>query len=180
MNELIEKNMIKRSEIVKYGYADINDENIVPSILYLTFFLENELYGFPVSSVREVMKFNKVFKTPGVPRYIKGVMNLRGEVVPVIDLTYRFYKKEGVVNDDTDIIVLEVMDNDEVVPIGVMIDSVQAVVDIREDDIKEASEVGSKIRTDFFNSIGIFNNQFIILLNVERVLYIDELSKLNE
>jgi purine-binding chemotaxis protein CheW len=145
-------------------------------ILHLTFLLGNDIFGIPVSSIKEVMEYKRVFKTPGVPAYIRGVINLRGEVVPVIDLNYRFYNTITIITDTTGIVVVEVTENNEVTLIGVMVDAVNAVTDIPEDSIENAPDIGSRVRTDFISGIGKVNDQFIILLNTDTVLNIDELS----
>ena len=148
-------------------------------ILHLTFQLGNDLFGINVNSVKEVMEYKRVFKTPGVPDYIRGVINLRGEVVPVIDLSSRFYNSRSSITDSTGIVVVEIPCDNELVPIGVMIDSVRAVAGIPENDIEAAPEIGSRIRNDFIIGIGKLNNQFIILLNIDNVLNIDELSNID-
>ncbi len=156
--------------------SDEKDESTENSILYLTFMVGNDYYGIAVSSVKEAMKYKPVFKTPGTPEYIRGVINLRGEVVPIIDLPSRFYNTRSVVTDSTGIIVIEFKDGEEDTSIGVMIDSVDAVTDILQKDIERSPGIGSRIRPDFIDCIGKVDNRFVILLNIGNVLNIDELS----
>ena len=148
------------------------------STLYFTFKLGDDLYGFDVKSVLEILEYEKVFKTPGVHMNIRGLINLRGDVLPVIDLYARFFNKKNEILESTSIVVLEVKDNNEIVKIGVLIDSIEAVIDIFDKEIEKSPEVGLKIRQDFISGIGKSDNEFIILLDVNKVLNIEELSQL--
>jgi len=149
-------------------------------VLYLTFALGKDLFGIQVSEVREVIEYKEVFKIPRVPDYLKGVINLRGEVVPIIDLHSRFYNAECVVTPTTSIVVVEVDDENHKIPIGVMIDLVKAVTELYENNIESVPEIGSKIRSDFIEGIGKLEDQFIILLKVQSILNIDELSNIDD
>ena len=149
-------------------------------VLYLTFSLEKELFGIHVSEVREVIEYKQVFKMPRVPDYLKGVINLRGEVVPVIDLNSRFYNKISGITGTTAIVIVEMDDDSHKIPIGIMIDQVKAVTELYENKIESVPEIGSKIRTDFIEGIGKVEDQFVILLNVKNILNIEELSDIND
>lgn len=144
--------------------------------LYFTFILGKELFGVSVNSIREVIKYSRVFTVPRTPEYIRGVINLRGEVVPVIDLYSRFYDNRGHVDENTSIIIVELTEDDEKTTIGVMIDSVNAVTGLVVDSIEDAPETGNRIRMDFIEGIGKDGNQFIILLDIAKILNIEELS----
>ncbi|HOP62620.1 MAG TPA: chemotaxis protein CheW [Spirochaetota bacterium] len=147
--------------------------------LYFTFSIRNDFFGISVELIREVLKYSRVFKIPRVPEYIKGVINLRGEVVPVIDLSGRFYGIESQIKEGTSIIIVEITDNDEKIPVGVMIDSVSAVAELADDEIESVPETGNRIRADYIEGIGKIDGEFAILLNIENVLKIDELSDFN-
>ncbi|PKL15742.1 MAG: chemotaxis protein CheW [Spirochaetae bacterium HGW-Spirochaetae-5] len=149
-------------------------------VLYLTFLLGKELFGIQVSEIREVIEYKQVFKIPRVPEYLKGVINLRGEVVPIIDLTSRFYNTPCVVTGTTSIVVVEIDDDGHKIPIGVMIDSVKAVTELYENKIESVPEIGSRIRSDFVEGIGKLEDQFVILLKVQNILNIEELSNIEE
>jgi len=149
-------------------------------VLYLTFSLGNDLFGIQVSEVREVIEYKQVFKIPRVPEYLKGVINLRGEVVPIIDLHSRFYNKVSCVIGTTSIVVVEVDDDNHKIPIGVMIDSVKAVTELYSNKIEAVPEIGSKIRSDFVEGIGKIEDQFVILLNVKNILNIEELANIED
>jgi purine-binding chemotaxis protein CheW len=147
--------------------------------LYFTFNIRNDLFGISVSLIREVLKFSKVYRIPRVPDYIMGVINLRGEVVPVIDLSGRFYGIESVISESSSIIIVEVSDHDERIPVGVMIDSVRAVTELTDDSIESVPETGNRIRPDYIDGIGKVDGEFAILLKIENVLKIEELSDFN-
>jgi purine-binding chemotaxis protein CheW len=150
------------------------------SAQYLAFTLGSATYGFPVKSVREVVEYPAIFKIPRVPDHIRGVVNLRGEVLPVIDLAFLFYGKRGAVTASTGIVFVEVNHLDEAVVLGVMIDSVEAVADIFEDDIDESPVFGQNINPEFISAIGRVDGRFIILLDVDNVLNIQSLSMLGQ
>ena len=153
-------------------------EQLGKSILYFTFSLGKEMYGFEVSSVLEVMEYEKIYRTPGVSSNIRGLINLRGEVVPVVDLYNRFFDQKNDITQDSSIVVIEVKDETESMAIGVLIDSVEAVVDIYENEIESRPEIGLKMRADFVTGVGKVNNQFVVLLDENKVLDIDELSEI--
>ncbi len=146
---------------------------------YLTYLVGNELYGFEVSNIREVIEYNEksnITRIPLVPEYIRGVINLRGEVIPVIDLSSRFYDYKCEITRRTCIAVIELEDENEIVLVGAMFDAVNAVIDFTDDDIEKTLEFGAKIRADFIYGIGKADNTFIILLNLQKVLDVEELS----
>lgn len=144
--------------------------------LYFTFTIRNDVFGIPVSLIREVIKYSRVFRIPRVPDYIKGVINLRGEVVPVVDLSGRFYGVQSEIAESTSIIIVEITEHEEKIPVGVLIDSVRAVTDLADDCIESAPATGNRIRLDYIDGIGKVDSEFAILLNIENVLKIEELS----
>lgn len=148
--------------------------------LYLTFLLGSDLFGIPVNSVREVIEYKKVFKTPRVPDYIRGVINLRGEVVPIIDLTSKFYNNKSEIIGTSAIVIVEVSENSNKIPMGVIIDSVKAVVEIGNDKIDATPEIGSRIKPEYLDGIGKVDNEFVILLNIDTILNIEVLSGFDE
>ena len=147
--------------------------------LYFTFQIRNDLFGISVNLIREVLKYSKVYRIPRVPDYIKGVINLRGEVVPVIDLSGRFYGIESAISESSSVIIVEITDHEERIPVGVMIDAVRAVTELSADTIESVPETGNRIRLDYIDGIGKVDGEFAILLNIENVLKIDELSDFN-
>jgi len=172
MNELTET----PAEVGTPDFSEDSPDQVEDGSLFLTFLLGTEVFGLPVSSVKEVMEYRHVFKTPGVPSYIRGVINIRGDVLPVIDLSCRFYNRVNHIYDDTGIVIVEVMDGDDVFYIGVMIDAIKEVTKIRQSQIVEVPDIGSKIRSDFIEGIGKKDNVFITLLDIGSILDIIELS----
>ncbi|MEH6472353.1 MAG: chemotaxis protein CheW [Halopseudomonas sp.] len=145
---------------------------------YLTFNLQQEMFGLNILPIKEIIEYDKVTTVPMVPSYVRGVINLRGNVVPVIDLPVRFGWDASAVNKRTCIVIIEVESDDERLDIGVVIDSVSEVLDILDQNIGAAPSFGAKVRTDFIAGMGRVNDDFIVLLNANKVLAIDELSQL--
>lgn len=143
---------------------------------YLTFLLKSETYGVQVKKVREVIEYERVYPVPGVPPLIRGVINLRGEVVPVIDLSERFFGYTNDVTRFTGIAVIELQDDIEVFRIGIVIDRVQSVIDIGELEIEPSPEFGTKIDPEYIAGVAKIGGKFIILLNIDRVLEVNELA----
>ncbi len=160
--------------------SDMNASAAVDMVLYLTFLLGRELFGVKVSEVREVIEYKQVFKVPRVPDYLKGVINLRGEVVPVIDLHSRFFNTLCTVTKTTSIVIVEVDDDNHKIPIGVIIDQVKAVTELYQNSIESVPEIGNKIRSDYIEGIGKVEDQFVILLRMQNILNIEELSNIDD
>jgi purine-binding chemotaxis protein CheW len=143
---------------------------------YLTFKLGDEVFALDISKVREVLDFTTVTKVPRTPAFMRGVINLRGSVVPVVDLRLKFgmTKTENSVN--TCIIITEVtVDNDTTI-LGALADSVQEVLDLDAEHIAPPPKIGTKLRTEFIEGMGKRNDQFIIILDIDKVFSADELS----
>ena len=133
---------------------------------YLTFVLGEEDYGLEILKVREIIGMMDITPVPQVPNYVKGVINLRGKVIPVIDLRLKFGMEEIQQTTETCIIVVTI-DN---VLVGVMIDKVKEVLDIRQKDIEPAPRMGSSIKTEYILGIGKVGGQVKILLNIDCIL----------
>ncbi|MCP4756377.1 MAG: chemotaxis protein CheW [Proteobacteria bacterium] len=147
---------------------------------YLTFKLENETFALDIAKVREVLEFSRVTKVPQTPEMMIGVINLRGSVVPVIDLRLKFDmgKSERTVN--TCIIIIEITIDEEVTMIGALVDSVQEVMDLDSDHIEPPPKIGTKLNTEFIKGMGKHNGQFIIILDIQKVFTADELILVQE
>jgi purine-binding chemotaxis protein CheW len=143
---------------------------------YLTFKLASEVFAIDVSKVREVLDFTTITKIPRTPDFMSGVINLRGNVVPVIDLRLCFEmpKTEKTVN--TCIVVVEMLIEGEATIIGALADSVEEVIDLEPDQVQPAPRIGTQIRTDFIKGMGKRETQFIVILDIDRVFSRDELS----
>jgi len=143
---------------------------------YLTFKLGDEVFATDVSKVREVLDFTAVTKIPRTPDFMSGVINLRGSVVPVVDLRlcFEMSKTEKAVN--TCIVVVEMLLEGESTFIGALADSVEEVIDLEPDQIQPAPRIGTQIRTDFIKGMGKRDSQFIMILDIDRVFSAEELS----
>src|ERR1041384_6516907 len=143
---------------------------------YLTFKLGGEVFAIDVSKVREVLDFTPITKIPRTPDFMSGVINLRGNVVPVVDLRlcFEMSKTEKTVN--TCIVVMEMLVEGESTVIGALADSVEEVIDLEPDQIQPAPRIGTQIRTDFIKGMGKRDAHFIMTLGFDRVFSGDGLS----
>ncbi|BDA79014.1 chemotaxis protein CheW [Leptospira kobayashii] len=149
-------------------------------IQYLTFRLGEELFGLGILRIKEIIEFESVTNVPMMPDYIPGVINLRGNVVPVLDLNIRFYKRKTEIGRRTCIVITEVSIGAESLDIGLLVDSVEEVLDIQSTSIENAPSFGSKIKLDFVQGLGKIENGFVILLKIDQVLNLEELNQLQE
>ena len=147
---------------------------------YLTFKLGEELFALDITKVREVLDFTLVTKVPRTPDFMRGVINLRGSVVPVVDLRLKFgmNKTEQTVN--TCIIISEVTVDGDTTILGALADSVQEVIDLGPENIAPAPRIGTKLRTEFIKGMGKQNDRFVIILDIDRVFSADDLALVHE
>ena len=137
---------------------------------YLTFALANEEYGLEILKVREIFGYMDITAVPQTPAYVKGVINLRGQVIPVIDLRAKFGMETTEVTEETCIIVVEITQGDNKFSTGIVVDHVQEVLDIAGEDIEEAPQFGSSVNTDFILGMGKIGETVKILLDIDKVL----------
>ncbi len=149
---------------------------------YLTFMLGGEMFSISILSIKEIIWYANLTEVPMMPACIRGVINLRGAVVPVMDLSNRFGKPSTPVVKSTCIVIIEVPTavEGEHQNMGVVVDSVQAVLEIPTTEIEPAPSFGAKIRPDFIEGIAKVNGKFVILLNVNRVLSTEEISQMGQ
>ena len=147
---------------------------------FLTFELAAEIYAINILFIREIIEYGNLTQVPMVPDFIAGVINLRGSVVPVIDLSSRFGRSETLITKRTSIVIIEIASNNEMLEIGIMVDIVNEVLEISADAIEDAPSFGASIRTDFISGMGKIDGKFLIILDVERVLSLEELSVVSE
>jgi purine-binding chemotaxis protein CheW len=145
---------------------------------YLTFMLGGEVFAIGILAIKEIIEYHGITAVPMMPECIRGVINLRGAVVPVIDLSARFGRTHAVVTKRSCIVIVEVEAEGERKDVGVIVDAVNAVLDIPPAEIEPAPMFGARIRTDFIQGMGKIGGKFVILLNVNRVLSFDEISAL--
>lgn len=137
---------------------------------YLTFALANEEYGLEILKVREIIGYIDVTAVPQTPHYVKGVINLRGQVIPVVDLRAKFGMETTDVTDETCIIVVEIVHADRKFSTGIVVDRVQEVLDIPGDSIEEAPQFDSTVNTSFILGMGKVGDAVKILLDIDKVL----------
>jgi purine-binding chemotaxis protein CheW len=145
---------------------------------YLTFMLSGEIFAIGILSIKEIIEYGNLTEVPRMPLFIRGVINLRGAVVPVIDLGARFGKQATAISRRTCIVIIEVEHEDEQQVVGVMVDAVNEVLDIQANEIEPPPTFGAKIRTDFIRGMGKVDGKFVIILNVDHVLSLGEMSGL--
>ena len=144
---------------------------------YLTFKLDEEIFGLAIGKVREVLDFTTVTRVPQTPPYMRGVINLRGSVVPVIDLHQKFGLAQTEKTVNTCIIIAEIEMDGETTVLGALADSVQEVLDIEPDQIEPPPKIGTKLRIEFIQGMGKQNEEFIIILDIDKIFSADELSQ---
>ena len=147
---------------------------------YLTFILDQEIYAMDINQVREVLDFTKITKVPRMPDFIKGVINLRGGVVPVVDLRLKFGMAQVERTVDTCIIIIEINIQETLTLLGIMADSVQEVMSMEPDQIEPAPKIGTRLKTEFIKGMGKKNEEFIIILDSDKVFSADELTIVQE
>jgi purine-binding chemotaxis protein CheW len=150
--------------------------SIVETRQYLTFQLGDEVFALDVSRVREILEFTRITQVPKTPDYMKGVINLRGNVVPVVDMRLKLGLAETIKTVDTCIVVVEVLSEGENIVMGALVDSVQEVIEIEHDQIEPAPKIGIQLNTDFVAGMGKKDDRFVIILNMDKVLSSDELA----
>lgn len=143
---------------------------------FLTFMLSEEVYGVEVSKVREVLEVIDITKVPRMPPFMRGVINLRGGVVPVVDLAMKFGMDAIVNTVNTCIIVLEVEVNGDLVVVGALADSVREVIELDPSQIEPAPRIGTTLNTEFIEGIGKRDDEFIIILTIDRIFSVSEIT----
>ena len=146
---------------------------------HLTFLLGGEMFAIGILSVKEIMEYGHLTVVPMMPECIRGVINLRGAVVPVVDLARRFSSRSTEITRRSCIVIIEAESGGEGErqDVGVIVDAVSEVLEIRQDQIEPPPAFGAKIRTDFIQGMGKVGNKFVIILNVDRVLSLDDLAR---
>ena len=145
---------------------------------YLAFTLGGETFAMDIRSIREVIQFGGITEVPLMPPFIRGVINLRGSVVPVIDLFVRFGRPACAVAHRTCIVILELTQGENTAELGVMVDNVSEVLSIGTSEVEPAPSFGSDIRAEFIAGVAKVGERFVLLLDVNRVLSVDELAAL--
>ncbi|AQZ99029.1 chemotaxis protein CheW [Comamonas kerstersii] len=142
--------------------------------------LGNDAYAIGILSIKEIIEYTTMTEVPLMPACVRGVINLRGAVVPVMDLQVRFGQTPSPVTKRTCIVIVEVLGPEGQQVMGVVVDAVNEVLDIDASDIEPPPAFGTRIRTDFISGMGKVRGKFVILLNVNRVLDLDDLQAMSE
>ena len=145
---------------------------------YLTFTLGGEMFAVGILNVKEIIEYGNLTEIPMMPPFIRGVINLRGSVVPVIDLAARFGGERATTGRRTCIVIIEVADQDARYDIGIMVDAVSEVLEIPGREIEPPPSFGARIRADFIFGMGKINGKFVIILNIDKVLSVEEIALL--
>ncbi|MFG6488704.1 chemotaxis protein CheW [Roseateles sp. BYS78W] len=147
---------------------------------YLTFMLGGEVFAIGILAIKEIIEYGRITPVPMMPATIRGVMNLRGAVVPVMDLAARFGRPSAETGKRTCIVIVERHTAEEQQVIGVVVDSVNAVQEIAAGDIEPAPGFGMRIAPQFIAGMGKVNSKFVILLDIEQVLSLHDMEQLQE
>ena len=147
---------------------------------FLSFLLAREMFAISILSIKEIIEYGQITPVPMVPEFVRGVINLRGQVVPVLDLQVRLGRETTPVGKRTCIVIFEVAVGEEGPRevMGVVVDAVSEVLGIPGSQIERAPQFGAKVRQDFISGLGTIAGKFVIILNVEKVLSVEELSSM--
>jgi purine-binding chemotaxis protein CheW len=153
------------------------DAGIMETTQYLSFKLGEEVFALEIGKVREVLDFTAVTKVPRTPEFIRGVTNVRGSVVPVVDLRLKFGMAKTNKTVNTCLIIAEVTVDEETSVLGALADSVQEVMDLDPGQIEPAPTIGTRLNTEFIKGIGRHNERFVIILDFDKVFSSDEYAR---
>ena len=146
---------------------------------YLTFLLANEEYAIGILKVKEINEYDTVTTVPRTPKWVRGVINLRGAVVPVVDLAIKFGLELTPVTKTTCIVIVETQFESQNTTIGIIVDAVSQVMELATDDLQPVPEFGTRVKVDYLLGMAQLGKKFALLLDVDRVLSTDELLHLN-
>ena len=147
---------------------------------YLTFTLDNEEYGIALLKVKEIIGMMPITSVPQTPEYVKGVINLRGKVIPVSDLRLRFDMAAAEYTERTCIIVVEIQSEEATIQVGIVVDAVSEVMNIKAEEVEEAPSFGTKVETDYILGMANMDGQVKILLDIDRVLTSEVMAKVEK
>ncbi len=151
-------------------------EGITEVSNYLTFKLDEEVFALEILKVREVLDFEKVTKVPRTPEFMRGVINLRGSVVPVVDLRLKFGLTKTEQTVDACIIIAEINLGGETTILGTLADAVHEVIELEPDAIDPAPKIGTRLNTEFIKGMGKRDDEFIIILDIDLVFSAEEMA----
>jgi purine-binding chemotaxis protein CheW len=153
---------------------------VAPPAQYLTFALGAEVFAMDIRTVREIIQHGPMTTVPLMPGFVRGVINLRGSVVPVIDLQARFGRAPADVGKKTCIVIFDTVRDDERVELGLLVDAVSEVIEIPAEAIEPPPNFGTAVRRDFIRGMGKVADRFIILLEPDRAFDVNDMAQLCE
>jgi purine-binding chemotaxis protein CheW len=168
---MMQETITKASAINRHHKEQVN------AAQYLSFTLDNEEYGVDILRVQEIRSWEPVSRIPNVPHYEKGVVNLRGSIVPVIDLREKLGIKFTEYTPLTVVVVLQTNDNNKTRTMGVVVDSVSDVINLDKSKIQDAPDFGAKVNNEFINGLVSVNERMVILLDVDKLLKLEDLEE---
>lgn len=170
--------LVKSAALNKMLAQENVSSKIEESGQYLTFLQQREMFAIGILGIKEIIEYDNLTTVPLMPDFISGVINIRGAVVPVIDLSARFGRETAVTTRRSCIVIIETTNDNEKIDIGIIVDAVSEVLEIPPSDIEPAPRFGTNIRADFISGMGKVNDKFVIILDISRVLSVDEMSTL--
>jgi purine-binding chemotaxis protein CheW len=170
--------MIATAQSVSSNDASVAAAAATSNSAFLTFQLGGEAFAIGILAIKEIIEYGDLTEVPMMPACVRGVINLRGAVVPVLDLQARFGRVPAAVSKRTCVVIVEVGSQEQRQVVGVVVDAVSEVLDIPHAEIEPAPDFGTRIRSDFIRGMGKVRGKFVILLDVDKVLSLDELDVL--
>ncbi len=143
---------------------------------YLSFVLGDELFALEIPKVREVLEYTRITRVPKMPEFMRGVINLRGSVVPIADMRVKFGMPVSEPTLNTCIVVMEIEMDGEVTVMGALVDSVKEVLELGPEQIEPPPRMGTRLKTDFIKGMGKHNEEFLIILDIDKVFSVQELE----
>jgi len=161
---------------------DLDEEELINNTgeQYFIFLGKQDLYALPVLNVSEIVEYQAITKVPKLSSYIKGVTNIRGNILAVIDMLDRFDLGKTIVQDRTSFAIVQVELNDKNYDIAIMIDEIYEVDGLDDNSISDTPIFGTKIKTEFIKGLGTYNKQEVCIINHQEVLKISELSQIKD
>jgi purine-binding chemotaxis protein CheW len=160
-----------------YKEVSMSVTSIAEAAQYLTFKLSQEVFAVEVAKVREILEYITITRVPKTPEFMRGVINVRGSVVPVLDLRLKFGMSATERTVNTCIVVLEIDFEGETTILGALADSVQEVIELEPEQIEPAPRMGTQLKTEFIKGIGKRDNEFIMILDIDKVFSVEDLEK---
>jgi purine-binding chemotaxis protein CheW len=151
------------------------DKRSVALSQYLTFTVDGGLFAIEIARAREVLEFKGVTKVPNTPPFMRGVLNLRGHVIPIVDLRLRFGMARTEATLHARVVILDLQVDGVATRLGVLADSVQGVIDLGDEELAPPPSIGTRVRAEFIRGVGKRDDRILMLLDIDRVLSVDEL-----